>query len=55
MNYVLILTANNDEQAQLIFETLREAETMREAFMLMGQYRDAKIFMKVTNGPEVTQ
>lgn len=44
MNYVLILTANNGEKAQLVYETMAEALSMKTAFMLMGQYSNAEVF-----------
>jgi hypothetical protein len=43
MKYILILTANNGEFARLTYDTLSEAQSMKTAFMLMGQYSDAKI------------
>lgn len=48
MKYVLILTANNGEQARLSYDTFQEAQSMKTAFMLMGQYRDAEIIKEVT-------
>jgi len=43
MKYVLILTANNGETARLSYDTLSEAQNMKNAFMLMGQYSNAEI------------
>ena len=43
MKYLLILTANNGETAKLSYETLQEAKAMLRAFMLMGDYSEAKI------------
>lgn len=43
MNYVLLMTANNGEKVKLICESMKEAQSMKQAFMLMGQYRDAEI------------
>jgi hypothetical protein len=43
MKFVLILTANNGETARLIYDTLMEAQNMKTAFMLMGQYSNAEI------------
>jgi hypothetical protein len=43
MKYLLILTANNGEQAKLIYETINEALQMKNAFMVMGQYSDSEI------------
>jgi hypothetical protein len=44
MKYLLILTANNGEKAKLSYDTHKEALSMRQAFMLMGQYSNAEIF-----------
>lgn len=41
--YILTLIANNGEIVTLNFETYQEAVSMKTAFMLMGQYRDAYI------------
>ena len=41
--YILKLIANNGETVILNFDTYAEALSMRRAFMLMGQYRDASI------------
>jgi hypothetical protein len=43
MKYILILTANNGEIARLTYDTLGEAQSMKTAFMLMGQYSNAEI------------
>jgi hypothetical protein len=43
MKYILILTANNGEKARLSYDTLGEAQSMKTAFMLMGQYCNAEI------------
>ncbi len=43
MIYLLVLTANNGEQAKLTFQTMNEALQMKNAFMLIGQYCDSKI------------
>ena len=43
MKYILILTANNGETARLTYDTLSEAQSMKTAFMLMGQYSNAEI------------
>ena len=43
MNYILILTANNGEVARLEYETFIEAQNMKTAFMMMGQYSNARI------------
>ena len=43
MKYILILTANNGEIARLTYDTMREAQSMKTAFMLMGQYSNAEI------------
>ena len=43
MKYILILTANNGETAELVYETFREAISMRQAFMSMGDYSNAEI------------
>jgi hypothetical protein len=43
MTYLLILTANNGEKVKLNFDNFQDALTMKEAFMLMGQYSDAEI------------
>jgi len=43
MKYVLILTANNGETARLIYDTFQEAQSMKTAFMLMGDYSNAEI------------
>ena len=41
--YTLTLIANNGETISLTYETYKEALSMKTAFMLMGQYRDASI------------
>ena len=41
--YILTLIANNGEIVILNYETYSEALSMKTAFMLMGQYRDASI------------
>jgi hypothetical protein len=43
MKYILILTANNGETARLSYDTFQEAQRMKTAFMLMGDYLNAKI------------
>jgi hypothetical protein len=43
MKYLLILTANNGEKARLSYDTFQEAQSMKTAFMLMGQYSNAAI------------
>jgi hypothetical protein len=43
MSYILILTANNGKKAKLNFGNFLEAFKMKEAFMLMGQYKQAEI------------
>jgi hypothetical protein len=43
MKYILILTANNGETARLTYDTMNEAQSMKTAFMLMGQYSNAEI------------
>ena len=43
MKYILILTANNGETAKLAYETLQEAQSMKSAFMCMGDYCNAEI------------
>jgi hypothetical protein len=48
MIYILTLIANNGETATLQYETHTEAVSMRQAFMLMGQYRDAFVTAKET-------
>jgi hypothetical protein len=44
--YVLTLTANNGETATLTYDTMAQAVSMRQAFMLMGDYRDAVVTTK---------
>jgi hypothetical protein len=46
--YVLTLTANNGETATLTYDTMQYALQMRQAFMLMGDYRDAVVTTKDT-------
>lgn len=41
--YILHLVCNAGEIVFLNFDTYQEAEKMREAFMLMGQYKEAFI------------
>jgi hypothetical protein len=41
--YTLKLIANNGETVILTYDTRQEAERMREAFMLMGQYREGVV------------
>lgn len=43
MKYILILTANNGETAKLFYDTFQEAQSMKTAFMLMGDYSNAEI------------
>ena len=43
MKYALILTANNGETARLIYDTFQEAQSMKTAFMLMGDYSKSEI------------
>jgi hypothetical protein len=46
MTYILTLIANNGETVTLPYETYNEAVSMRQAFMLMGQYQDAFVTTK---------
>ena len=41
--YFLILTANNGEQARLSFDNFHEAQRMKTAFMLTGDYSHSEI------------
>jgi len=43
MTHILILTANNGEKVKLTFYSFEYALMMKEAFMLMGQYKHAEI------------
>ena len=46
--HVLTLFANNGETATLTYDTRAEAVSMRQAFMNMGDYRDAVVTVKET-------
>lgn len=41
--YILHLVCNDGETVFLNFDTYQEAERMKTAFMLMGQYKDSFI------------
>lgn len=47
--YILKMLANNGETVLLEFETRREAEAMRQAFMNTGDYRRADVHAKGTD------
>lgn len=48
LSYILTLFANNGETATLNYDTRAEAVSMRQAFMNMGDYRDAVVTTKET-------
>jgi hypothetical protein len=41
--FILTLFASNGETATLTFDTMAQAVSMRQAFMLMGGYNDAVV------------